>query len=331
MLALYGFVGSSASAPSAPDPNIDMTIHSPQLGLVETAADGPIPGSFTQVTERRVQFLEGRTLEDYAFLEERNEQTNSTSYHFLDRGKYGVQRGSELVTSADNGTGGIAIPFIVDYTGDATPDGDLPVFLSPPGDLFFIAEDQATVGGLSGVGWLPVLLEELASHDEVVDVTFKIVSKSRFLFVDVAKFKGANPEATELTIDFHAVFVGGMAEQSYGLIGLCGAYLKKVQDGLNIDTDFQPVPVDKVWPVVSGQDPFEAGPGDFPNGAPAYDPPNSGNDPYYPRFPLDEPGWFDLNFAGTGESTKPPARIRFHISMADFQVTSEVILDFEEP
>ena len=331
MLALYGFVAKSVSQPSAPDPQIGMTIHCPQLNLDEEDITEAIPGSFTQTDQRRPLWADGRFIEDYAHLTERDTETTEQSFHFLDRGRYGVQRGSTLVTSADNGTGGVAIPFTMDYTGNSSPDGDNPVFLSPPADVFNVAEDQATVAGLEGVGWLPVLLEELAGHDEVTEVTVKVVFKSRWFFIDLGKAKAQIGDDPELVLDLHVVFEGGTAEQSYGFIAQLGSYDKAVMDGNNEFTDGFPVDPARVWPLTEGIDPLDVGVDDFPNKGPAFFPPNEDGIPADTRFPADEPGYFEIVSGGTGESSKPPRRIRFHINMEDYSFTHEIIDDFEEP
>lgn len=333
MLVLYAQVGQSVSAPGAADPDIAIAYDCPIIGLSEESLEDPIPGSFTRTNYRRPLWEEGRKLEDYAYHEERDEETNSTTYHFIDRARYYVQNGAELVTSADNGTGGIAIPFTMDYTGNSTPDGDFPLFLSPPADLFAVAEAQASVAGLPGFGWLPVLAEELASHDEVTDVTTKVVLKSRLLFIDISKVKAANPDLAELVFDVHITFIGGTAEQEYAGRAIMGSYEKTVMDGENVYTDDDPVDPDFVWPLLEGQpDLLDLGPSDFPNGFPAYLPPNDAVDPPYNRFPFDEPGWFEDRTAQVEEQDKPPVRIRFHINMNDdFSLTSELVYDFEEP
>lgn len=317
MLVLWAFGAKFSGGPTAPDPDIRIRINAPLLGLSDVDISTMSLTEKTRTTAHKVLFdTEPKRKEDYAYFEEIASETSTSNWTVIERARYHVQNqhSGVVVTFAENEFFGVIIPWTMDYTGNAASDDPHDVFLSPPSDVFALAEARATEAGLPGVGWKPVLNTILASHEETTSVTTKILNKSRYLFLNFAKFKTENPDVPTLVIEIKADWTSGPAKQTYGAGGYVGIYKKDVQD----KEAFTQIPVDPtdVWPVVTGHDLFDPGP---VNNSPEFFPPGpntAGNHIRLPEASAEEA-------IATGETTKAPGLVRFTIDMETLQITSE--------
>jgi hypothetical protein len=325
MLWVGGF--KNASGPAAPAPSLDITIDSNlgwlgwhNKGLADTDLAEKLRGVGLPVLFDTEPFKR----EMFALTEETDEETTTSSFTVKDIVRYGVinQHTGESIGVCVNPFLGYSIPFTFVF-GGASPgfqDGDYPTFQAPPADPFTMSEAAATDCGLSGVGWKPLEQLVLASHEDTGSFTAKAWQQNRLIAINLSKLLGDNPDLETFHIDVHAGFVGGDAEQSFGLFANLGIYKKTEQDPVVSPPD------PGGWPLVSGVPIQVGGSLESSNGSQAYFPPGSGPD----RDPVNDNA-FVAEALASGEGISPPGKIRFTVNLSGDEpvLTADVILDFE--